>query len=69
MRYHLSRIPELNVKQWKLRIAGDAVKKPFELTMEKLRREFEPVEINALCQCSGNRRGLFSPHVPGRTGE
>ena len=65
VRYHLSRIPELNVKRWNLRIAGEAVKKPFELTMEKLRREFETVEINALCQCSGNRRGLFSPHVPG----
>ncbi|MGH8613791.1 MAG: molybdopterin-dependent oxidoreductase [Gammaproteobacteria bacterium] len=65
VRYHLSRIPELNAKRWKLRIAGEAVKQPFELTMEELRRDFETVEINALCQCSGNRRGLFSPHVPG----
>ncbi|MGH8659323.1 MAG: molybdopterin-dependent oxidoreductase [Gammaproteobacteria bacterium] len=65
VRYHLSRIPQVNAKRWKLRIAGEAVKKPFELSMEELRREFKPVEINALCQCSGNRRGLFSPHVPG----
>ena len=27
--------------------------------------EFEQVEIVAVCQCSGNRRGLSDPHVPG----
>jgi hypothetical protein len=30
-----------------------------------LKTEFEPVELTAICQCSGNRRGLAAPHVPG----
>ena len=37
----------------------------FELTFDQLRRDFEPVEVVAVCQCSGNRRGLSEPHVPG----
>jgi hypothetical protein len=28
-------------------------------------RTLPSVEFAAVCQCSGNRRGLFSPHVPG----
>jgi hypothetical protein len=36
-----------------------------EFTMQELRRGFEEVELAALCMCSGNRRGLFQPHVPG----
>ena len=46
-------------------VGGDGLDKPFELTLAQLRSEFEPVEINAVCQCSGNRRGLSSPHVAG----
>jgi DMSO/TMAO reductase YedYZ molybdopterin-dependent catalytic subunit len=30
-----------------------------------LKREFDSVEIAAVCLCSGNRRGLSDPHVPG----
>jgi hypothetical protein len=33
--------------------------------MEQLKTEFEPVDVVAVCQCSGNRRGLSDPHVPG----
>src|SRR6185436_18196076 len=51
--------------QWRLQIAGDALDKPYELNLEQLRTSFEQVELNALCQCSGNRRGLSDPHVPG----
>jgi DMSO/TMAO reductase YedYZ molybdopterin-dependent catalytic subunit len=65
VRYHLSNIPQVDVRRWRLRIGGDAVDKPLELSMDDLKRSFEPVEIAALNQCSGNRRGLFSPHVPG----
>ena len=36
-----------------------------KLTLDALRRDFEPVEVAAVCMCSGNRRGLFQPHVPG----
>jgi len=65
VRYHLANIPEVEVGQWKLKIGGEAIEKPVELTMEELRRDFEQVEVAAVCLCSGNRRGLFKPHVPG----
>jgi DMSO/TMAO reductase YedYZ molybdopterin-dependent catalytic subunit len=33
--------------------------------MAKLQNGFEQVDITAVCQCSGNRRGLSEPHVRG----
>jgi DMSO/TMAO reductase YedYZ molybdopterin-dependent catalytic subunit len=65
VRYHLANIPEVDAASWKLTVGGDAADKPFALTLAQLKREFEPVEIGALCICSGNRRGLSDPHVPG----
>ncbi|MFL6623045.1 MAG: molybdopterin-dependent oxidoreductase [Sulfurifustaceae bacterium] len=65
VRYHLSNIPEVNAQAWRLRIGGDSVQRPFELTFDALRTEFEAVQLNAVCMCSGNRRGLFVPHVTG----
>ncbi|MDD5461781.1 MAG: molybdopterin-dependent oxidoreductase [Methylococcales bacterium] len=65
VRYHLSVIPEVKAEDWRLHIGGDAVRTPFTLTLEQLRRDFKSVEIAALCLCSGNRRGLFQPQVPG----
>ena len=65
VRYHHAVIPELKAGEWRLRIGGDAVRTPLELTLETLRRDFKSVEIAALCLCSGNRRGLFRPQVPG----
>jgi DMSO/TMAO reductase YedYZ molybdopterin-dependent catalytic subunit len=65
VRYHLTRIPEVAAAQWKLEIGGDAAEKPFTLDLAALQRDFEAVEIAAVLQCSGNRRGLSDPHVPG----
>jgi DMSO/TMAO reductase YedYZ molybdopterin-dependent catalytic subunit len=65
VRYHLADIPEVSGQSWRLTVGGDAAAKPFDLTLAQLRSEFEPVELNALCICSGNRRGLSSPHVGG----
>jgi len=65
VRYHVAAIPQIAAQQWRLEIAGDALDKPLALSLAQLRSEFEPIEVNALCQCSGNRRGLFAPHVPG----
>lgn len=65
VRYHNAVIPEVKVADWRLRVGGDAVSNPLELTHEQLRKDFKQVEIAALCLCSGNRRGLFEPHVPG----
>ncbi|HUL11973.1 MAG TPA: molybdopterin-dependent oxidoreductase [Methylococcaceae bacterium] len=65
VRYHNAVIPEVKAGEWRLRVGGDAVRTPLELSLDTLRRDFEPVEIAALCLCSGNRRGLFQPRVPG----
>jgi sulfite dehydrogenase (cytochrome) subunit A len=66
VRYHLSGIPEeIDVAQWKLTIGGEGVGKPLELSVSELRSGFEPVEVAAVCQCSGNRRGFSEPHVTG----
>ncbi len=65
VRYHLASIPQIDAATWKLSIGGEAADKSFELTFDALKHEFEPVEIAAVCQCSGNRRGLSNPHVPG----
>ena len=66
VRYHLAGVPELSeLEGWKLTIGGDAVLRPLELSLDELKSGFEPVEITAVCQCSGNRRGLFEPHVAG----
>lgn len=65
VRYHLADIPELTAAEWRLRVGGDAATSPFELGLDALKREFEPVELVAVCQCSGNRRGLSQPHVQG----
>ena len=65
VRYHLARIPEVAAAQWKLEVGGDAAEKPFTLDLAALQRDFEAVEIPAVLQCSGNRRGLSDPHVPG----
>ncbi|GAC1555051.1 MAG: molybdopterin-dependent oxidoreductase [Beijerinckiaceae bacterium] len=69
VRYHLSDIPEtsdpkLDPKTWRLKLAGESFDKPMELSFDEL-KAFDAVEITAICQCSGNRRGLFEPHVPG----
>jgi len=65
VRYHLSGIPTVDARTWRLRVGGDAAGQPFELSLEQLRRDFEAVELTAVCQCSGNRRGMFEPHVQG----
>ena len=66
VRWHLADIPEVNAAAWRLKIGGDLVETPLELSLDQLKRDFAAVEIPAVCMCSGNRRGLFSPHVPRR---
>ncbi|MBI3514304.1 MAG: molybdopterin-dependent oxidoreductase [Proteobacteria bacterium] len=64
VRYHLADIPEVDIRTWKLKVGGAGASTPLELALAELRR-FEQVEVTAVCQCSGNRRGLFNPHVAG----
>jgi DMSO/TMAO reductase YedYZ molybdopterin-dependent catalytic subunit len=66
VRYHLAGIPEeIDAAQWKLKVTGDGVGQPLQLSMAELRSSFEAVEVAAVCQCSGNRRGFSQPHVAG----
>lgn len=65
VRYHLALIPEVAASQWRLNVGGEAASTPFELNLEQLKRDFPAVELAAVNQCSGNRRGLFEPHVAG----
>ena len=65
VRWHHSNIPRIDTGVWRLQVGGDGAERGFELTLEQLKRDFEAVELVAVCQCAGNRRGLSSPHVPG----
>jgi DMSO/TMAO reductase YedYZ molybdopterin-dependent catalytic subunit len=65
VRYHLASIPRIDAAAWRLRVGGEAADQSFELTLDSLKRDFDAVEIAAVCQCSGNRRGLSNPHVTG----
>ncbi len=47
------------------RRAETPLERGFEVGLEELKRDFEPVELVAVCQCAGNRRGFSEPHVPG----
>jgi sulfite dehydrogenase len=65
VRYHLAGIPTVDAKTWRLKVGGDAAANPLELDFARLRKEFPVTELVAVCQCSGNRRGMSSPHVQG----
>lgn len=64
VRYHLGDIPEVDAKTWKIAVGGEGADGRLELGLDDL-KAMATHEITAVCQCSGNRRGLFSPHVPG----
>lgn len=65
VRYHIADIPEVDAATWKLQVGGPAAQSPAEFTLDELKTGFEKVEIVAVNQCSGNRRGFSTPHVPG----
>lgn len=65
VRYHLADIPELDSATWKVRIGGLGAERQVELTLADLKNNYPKVELAAVCQCSGNRRGFSDPHVPG----
>jgi sulfite dehydrogenase (cytochrome) subunit A len=65
VRYHLSVIPQIDVDSWRLKVGGTAAQKPLVLTLRDLKHDFKRTTLAAVNQCSGNRRGLFTPRVPG----
>jgi DMSO/TMAO reductase YedYZ molybdopterin-dependent catalytic subunit len=64
VRYHLSNIPQVDAATWKLAVGGDGANGQAQFTLDELKR-MPATEVVAVNQCSGNRRGLFQPHVPG----
>ena len=64
VRYHLADIPQVDAKTYKIAVGGDGVNAPVELTFDDLKK-LPAVEVVAVNQCSGNRRGLSNPHVVG----
>lgn len=66
VRYHNAVLPtSIDGDRHVIKIGGNAVGKPFEITVAELRSQFKPVEVVAVNQCSGNSRALFSPRVTG----
>jgi len=64
VRYHLSNIPEVDVRTWKIAVGGEGANGEAEFTLDDL-KQLPAAELAAVNLCSGNRRGLFQPHVPG----
>jgi DMSO/TMAO reductase YedYZ molybdopterin-dependent catalytic subunit len=64
VRYHLSDIPNVDAKSYKIAVGGDGANGTAELTLDDLKK-MPAVEVVAVNQCSGNRRGLSKPHVAG----
>jgi sulfite dehydrogenase (cytochrome) subunit A len=64
VRWHLAGVPDsIDAAAFRIRVHGNvATEQSFSLS--DLRR-LPPVEITAVCECSGNSRGFFSPRVPG----
>lgn len=63
VRWHMG-VPDVAAEDWRLDVGGPAAQSQRSLMLADLKR-FDAHEVVAVNQCSGNRRGLFEPHVPG----
>ncbi len=65
VRYHLSDIPlSIDPEAFRLEVKGK-VDRSLSLSLADLKTGFEPVELVAVHQCSGNSRGFVEPRVAG----
>jgi sulfite dehydrogenase len=65
VRYHLADIPlQIDPVAFRIEVKGK-VDRPLSLSIDELKTSFDPVEIVAVNQCSGNSRGFFDPRVAG----
>jgi sulfite dehydrogenase len=65
VRWHMEGIPtSVDLNTFRLQISGQ-VGTPLSLSVADLRRQFKPVSLVAVNQCSGNSRSFFEPRVPG----
>ncbi len=66
VRYHNAGLPaSVDGDKHVIKIGGNAVGKPYQLSMSDLKTKFKPIEYLAVNQCSGNSRGFFNPRVTG----
>jgi sulfite dehydrogenase (cytochrome) subunit A len=65
VRYHLAQIPTaIDPAQFRVEVTG-STSSPLSLSLAELKSGFEPVEMAAVNQCSGNSRGFSQPRVAG----
>ncbi|HME80529.1 MAG TPA: molybdopterin-dependent oxidoreductase [Candidatus Eremiobacteraceae bacterium] len=65
VRWHLAGVPtDIDVNAFRINVHG-LVTTPLQLSVADLKAGFDAVEIAAVCECSGNSRGFFSPRVAG----
>lgn len=65
VRYHLADIPlSIDPETFRIEVKGK-VDRPLSLSLTDLKSDFEPSEIIAVNECSGNSRGFFEPRVAG----
>lgn len=65
VRYHMADIPlSIDPEKFLLTIKGN-VERTLSLTLQDLKSKFDPIEIVAVNQCSGNSRGFIEPRVAG----
>jgi sulfite dehydrogenase (cytochrome) subunit A len=65
VRWHLGIIPtSVDTNAFRLTVGGH-VGQELELSLDELRKNFEPASIVAVNQCSGNSRSFFEPRVFG----
>ncbi|TMA45413.1 MAG: sulfite oxidase-like oxidoreductase, partial [Deltaproteobacteria bacterium] len=56
-------LPKIDVAKWRLKVHG-LLEKELSLSLADLQR-MPQVTVEAVLQCAGNGRALFTPHVPG----
>jgi DMSO/TMAO reductase YedYZ molybdopterin-dependent catalytic subunit len=64
VRYHLADIPQIDAGTWKLNLGGEGANGDLQIGLDELKK-LPAFEVAAVCQCAGNLRGLFQPHVAG----
>src|SRR6266550_4471568 len=65
VRYHLAQVPtSIDPDKFTVAIKGK-VNSPLTLSLADLKGKFDPIEIVAVNQCSGNGRGFSTPRVAG----
>jgi len=65
VRWHMPNIPtHIDMKTYYIHVHGE-VKNRLYLTVDALKKDFEPLELTAVLQCGGNSRSAFNPTTSG----